>query len=206
MPGVNQLFSLIQALVICPLFTLQFGRRLKEYLFVLKSAGMWEHSREYGLWPERDYIHKTLTLKFCVCTSWAALLFHFVLCLEFYKALCVPVYASGPVKSPLIILEWVLNRQIQAVLPALVILSALQYLLFVLVAFAPGFTQWNSTFHWQTRGGERKALQVCSLPGREGKSGLMTQELPGCQNWAQTPQPHESSITAPWIVQIIPAQ
>lgn len=48
LPGVSQLFFLIQALVIWTLFTLQFGRRLKEYLFVLKSAGMWGHSREHG--------------------------------------------------------------------------------------------------------------------------------------------------------------
>lgn len=39
LPGVNQLYFLIQALVIWPLFTLQFGGRLKEYLLVLKSAG-----------------------------------------------------------------------------------------------------------------------------------------------------------------------
>lgn len=168
MPGVNQLFFLIQALVIWPLSALQFGRRLKEYLTVLKSAGMWEHSREHGH-PQRQTGPTRLShWNSEPAASWAALLFHFVLCPEFYKAPCVPVYASGLAKSLLIILEWVLSRQMQAVLPALVILSALQYLLFALVPFAPRFMQWNSTFHWQTRGRERKALQV-SRAGKESQ-------------------------------------
>lgn len=47
---------------------------------------------------------------------------------------------------------------------------------------------------------------MSSLPGREGKPGPVAQELPDCQNWAQTHQPHQSSISAPWIWQIIPAQ
>lgn len=121
LPGVNKPFFLIHALVIRTLFPLQFGKRLKEYLFVLKSAGIRECSREQGR-SQRERRPAGLSRCNSVSTgSWAVLPFHFVLCSEFYKTPCVPVSASGLVKALPIILEQVTYRRIYAVLTAVVI-------------------------------------------------------------------------------------
>jgi len=105
--GVNKPFFLIHALVIWTLFPLQFGKRLKEYPFMLKSAGIWGCSREQGHSQTEIRSARLSRCNSASAGSWAMLPFHFVLCSEFYKAPCLPVSANGLVKSLPITPEWV---------------------------------------------------------------------------------------------------
>lgn len=72
---------------------------------MLKSAGIWGHSREQGHSEREPRSARLSRCNSASAGSWAMLPFHFVLCSEFYKAPCVPVSASGLVRCLLIILE-----------------------------------------------------------------------------------------------------
>lgn len=118
-------------------FPPQSGKRLKEYLLVLKSGGCWGHSREQEH-PQCETGSTRLSRHSSASAgSWAARPRHFLLSSEFYKAPCVPVSGRGLAECLPVILELEKYRHICAVLPGPVILYALQYLIFVLSAFAP---------------------------------------------------------------------
>lgn len=171
LPGVNKSFYLIHALVIWTLFPLQFGKRLEEYLFVLKSAGMWGRSREQGHSQRETRSARLSRCNSVSAGSWAMPPFHFVLCSEFYKASCVPVSASGLVKSLPIMLGWVTYRRIYAVLPALGDFVSLAIFAFCSLDFC---SQINAMEFLFPLANKRKGEKKCSrcpvyLAGKEGQ-------------------------------------